>query len=139
MNQPTQNQSAQGDMLVKLGDTDLVLNDSNEDIRKRKVIDSEGKDIGHINALFIDQNERKIRFLQVGTGGFLKMGEQQFLVPVEDITRTTEDTVYINHTHDHVVQSPPYDQAQTTQRDNNYWNHYYGYYGHRSYWDNLGE
>jgi sporulation protein YlmC with PRC-barrel domain len=136
MSQQTQHKSVQDDMLVKLGDTSLVLNDASEDIRNHKVIDSQGKDIGHVSALFIDQNERKIRFLQVSAGGFLKVGEQQFLVPAEDITRTTEDAVYINHTHDHVAQSPPYDPSR---RDNDYWNHYYGYYGHRSYWDNLGE
>jgi sporulation protein YlmC with PRC-barrel domain len=139
MSQQTQNQSAQEDVLIKLGDTELVLNDSSADTRNHKVIDSEGKDIGHVSALYIDRDERKTRFLQVGTGGFLGLGEQQFLVPVEGIARTTEDTVYLNHSQDHIVKSPPYDASPTTQRNSEYWNHYYGYYGHRSYWDNLGE
>jgi sporulation protein YlmC with PRC-barrel domain len=136
MNQQTQNQSAQEDVLIKLGDTELVLNDSSADIRNHKVIDSEGKDIGHVSALYIDRNERKIRFLQVSAGGFLGMGERQFLVPVEDIARTTEDTVYTKHSGDHIAQSPPYDPSLTTQRNNEYWNPYYGYYGYMPYWGN---
>jgi sporulation protein YlmC with PRC-barrel domain len=139
MDHSTQKQPAQENMLVKLGDTDLVLNDSNQDIRNHKVIDSEGKDIGHVSALFIDRNESKIRFLQVSAGGFLGLGERQFLVPVEDITRTTEDTVHLNHSQDHIVGSPPYDPSLTAQRDDTYWNPHYGYYGYMPYWGNLNK
>ena len=108
MSQQTQDRTAQ-DLLVKLGDTNLVLSDSSKDIRERKVIDTDGNDIGHVSALFIDKEQRKIRFLQVGAGGFLGLGEREFLVPVEDISRITEDSVHIRHSRERVVQSPHYD------------------------------
>ena len=54
MSQQTQDRTAQ-DLLVKLGDTNLVLSDSDKDIRERKVIDSDGNNIGHVSALFIDK------------------------------------------------------------------------------------
>ena len=54
---------AQQDLLVKLDDTDLVLSDPNDDVRGRKVLDSFGDDIGHVNELFVDNAERKVRFL----------------------------------------------------------------------------
>jgi sporulation protein YlmC with PRC-barrel domain len=138
MSQQTQDRSAQ-DLLVKLGDTNLVLSDSSKDIRDRKVIDSDGNDIGHVSALFIDKEQRKIRFLQVGAGGFLGLGEREFLVPVEDINRITEDSVHIIHSREHVVQSPHYDPSLTTRRDNDYWNPYYGYYGYPPYWGDMND
>ena len=125
---------AQQDLLVKLDDTDLVLSDPNDDVRGRKVIDSFGDDIGHVHELFIDNAERKVRFLQVGAGGFLGLGERQFLIPIEDVTRITEGTVHINHSRDHVVKSPAFDPSLTTWRDSEYWNPYYGYYGVAPFW-----
>ena len=62
----TQNHSAQArqnDPLVKLGDSDLTLANTGDDLQDRKVLDAEGKDIGHVSALFIDQEERKVRFI----------------------------------------------------------------------------
>ena len=132
MSHPTQ------DLLVKLVDTDLTLSNPMDDIRGRKVMDSYGDEIGHVSALFVDQAERKIRLMQVGAGGFLGLGERQFLIPIEDVTRTTESAVHINHSRDHVIKSPDFDPSLTTWRDNDYWNPYYGYYGLRPYWSDTG-
>ena len=125
---------AQQDLLVKLDDTDLVLSDPNDDVRGRKVLDSFGDDIGHVTNLFIDNAERKVRFLQVGAGGFLGLGERQFLIPIEDVARITETTVHVNHSRDHVVKSPAFDPSLTTWRDSKYWNLYYGHYGVTPNW-----
>ena len=41
------------------------------DIRTTKVLDRHGEAIGHVSDLFVDQNEKKLRMLQVAAGGFL--------------------------------------------------------------------
>ena len=57
--------------LVRLGDTELTLADGADDIRDRTVFDRNGDEIGRIDGLIIDEDERRVRFLQVASGGFL--------------------------------------------------------------------
>jgi len=130
----TQHHDDSNDLLVKLGDSNLALSNSGDDIRDRKVIDANGQDIGHVSALFIDKKERKIRFLQVKAGGFLGIGEQEFLVPIEDVTRTEPAEIHVNHSREHVIAAPHFDPKLTTQRTRDFWNPYYGYYGVTPYW-----
>ncbi|MFD1733264.1 PRC-barrel domain-containing protein [Deinococcus malanensis] len=60
--------------LERLKDTYLSISTSEPDIRGRKVIDRNGEDVGHVEALFIDQGEKKVRILQIHAGGFLGWG-----------------------------------------------------------------
>lgn len=92
--------------LAKLSETDLTLADSTEDIRGRKVVDSNGEDMGHVGALFIDRDERKVRLLEIRAGGFLGIGDRHFLLPVEAITELAKNEVHINQTRDRVVNIP---------------------------------
>jgi hypothetical protein len=71
--------------------------------------DKDGRDLGTIEGLLIDEAERKVRFMEVGSGGFLGLGESKSLIPVEAITRMTPDAVYIGHTREHVAGAPRYD------------------------------
>jgi len=133
----TQNHSAQAtqnDPLVKLGDSDLTLANTGDDLQDRKVLDAEGQDIGHVSALFIDQEERKVRFIQVGAGGFLGIGEREFLVPVEDIKSISPAEIHLNHTREHVLGAPHYDPKLVRGQSREFWNPYYGYYGVSPYW-----
>ena len=118
--------------LVKLGDTDLTVADPKEDIRGRTVIDRNGEEIGRVDALLIDDRESKVRFLQVAAGGFLGIGEQTFLLPVDAITRITEDRVMVDQTRERVARSPVYDPNLVYDRD--YYGELYGYYGYAPYW-----
>ena len=45
--------------------------------------------------LYIDRHERDVCFLQMAAGGFLGMGEKNYLVLVEAVTEVTEDRVTI--------------------------------------------
>jgi sporulation protein YlmC with PRC-barrel domain len=118
--------------LVKLGDADLTVADPNEDVRGRKVVDRDGKDVGTIHDLFIDSDEKKVRFLQVGSGGFLGLGEKKVLIPVDAITRITDDEVQFDQTHEHVARTPPYDPD--LMNDDAYTGGVYGHYGYQPYW-----
>jgi sporulation protein YlmC with PRC-barrel domain len=121
--------------LTKLKDSDLKLAGGAEDVRGRDVVDQQGKDIGKVNALFIDEDERKVRFLEVGAGGFLGIGEKTFMIPVDAITRIDDKHVHIDRSVHHVMNAPAYDPnlVEDTQQWN-YWDNTYRYYGYTPYW-----
>lgn len=121
-------------VLERLGDTDLSPADPNLDIRGRTVTDRHGDDIGHVTGLLIDRGERRVRFLEVGAGGFLGLGERHFLVPVEAVTAVGDDRVRIDRTREHVTGSPAYD-PQLTRRTREDYASSYGYYGLMPYWE----
>ena len=119
--------------LVRLGDTDLTLDSGSEDIRGRKLLDRDGDEIGTIDALMLDQGEQKIRFLHVTAGGFLGIGDETFLIPVDAITQIDDDHVHVDQTRDRIVEGPRYDPALAESPD--YWEKSYQYYGIAPFWN----
>ena len=118
--------------LVKLGDTDLTVRSPLEDVRGRTVIDSSGDEIGHVDALLIDDQERKVRFLQIASGGILGIGERRFLVPVDAVLGMENEHLIIDQTGEKVAGSPGYDPNLIYERD--YYDDLYTYYGYTPYW-----
>jgi hypothetical protein len=59
-----------------------------------------------VEDLYIDRKEREVRFLEVGAGGFLGIGEKRFLAPVEAVTQVTEDQVTIEPERTQKVEGP---------------------------------
>lgn len=117
--------------LVKLGETDFTVADRAEDIRGREVFDSSGEKIGEVKALMLDENEKKVRFFEVGSGGVFGIGEKTFLLPVDAITRIDSDHVHVSHTHQDVSGAPQYDPELVSEQD---YNDSYGYYGFAPFW-----
>ncbi len=118
--------------LHALSQSDLTLADGAEDIRDRTVVDRQGDEIGTISDLMIDENEGKVRFLQVGGGGFLGIGDKQFLIPVDAIASIGDDVVRIDQTREHVGQGPEYQPDLVREPD--YFGDVYGWYGYAPYW-----
>jgi sporulation protein YlmC with PRC-barrel domain len=118
-------------MLRPLSDTDLKIAEGNEDVRGRHVIDSNGEDIGTVDDLLIDNAERKVRFLRVGSGGFLGLGKTTSLIPVDAITRIDAKHVHVDTTRERVAESPPYNPQCMEE---SYWDHVYQHYGCAPYW-----
>ena len=81
--------SARVPILSSLRDTDWTILSSAQDIRGRMAKDKDGRDLGRIEDLVVDDVERKVRFMEVATGGFLGFGESKSFIPIEAITRTT--------------------------------------------------
>ena len=76
--------------LIRLGDSDFVAANPEDDVRGKAVYDAQGQRMGSVSDLYIDRKEREVRFLEVGTGGFMRIGEKNYLVPVEAVVdRTT--------------------------------------------------
>ena len=119
------------DTLMKLSESDLMLADTSEDVRGRTVRDSADEEIGTVEDLMIDQEQRKVRFLQVGAGGFLGIGEKKFLIPVDAVSRIDEDNVWINQSKTQIIGAPAY-QPDLVGED--YYDQLYGYYGYSPYW-----
>jgi sporulation protein YlmC with PRC-barrel domain len=122
--------------LVRLSDSSLTVANPDEDIRGRKVVDRRGEEIGDIDDLLIDDQESKVRFMRVASGGFLGIGETKFMIPIDAVTRITDDTVQINQDRERVADAPRYDPSlvkDATWADP-YWTTNYGYYGYGPFW-----
>jgi sporulation protein YlmC with PRC-barrel domain len=96
--------------LVRLGDSNFVPARPGNELRGTVVYDAEGQRMGRVGDLYIDPQEREVRFLQVSAGGFLGMGEKNYLVPVEAVTEVAEDRVTIEAGRTEKVDGPaPFD------------------------------
>ncbi len=73
------------------------------------VYDSEGEELGRVEDLYVDEQERKVRFLDVGAGGFLGLGERHFLIPIGAVSEIREGQIALNQSRDKVVNSPQFD------------------------------
>ena len=118
--------------LVKLGDTDLTLANPADDVRGSTVVDRNGNDVGDVDGLLIDEHEKRVRFLQVGSGGFLGIGEKKRLIPVAAVTAVDEKVHLGATTRDQVAESLEYDPDLVQERD--YYSGIYDYYGFAPYW-----
>ena len=120
--------------LRNLQDTQLTVAMSDQDIRGRTVKDKDGQDIGKVDDLLIDDRDRKVRFMRVESGGFLGFGETKVFIPIDAITRITDDEVAIDQSRDQVAAAPRYDPDLVDKRE--YYGELSGYYGYPPYWSN---
>jgi sporulation protein YlmC with PRC-barrel domain len=118
-----------GPDLVRLSDSGLALEDLTQDVRGLDVYDEDGDQIGTVKDLYADTEERKVRFLDVGAGGFLGLGERRFLIPVEAVREVREDRVVVAHKRRRVAQSPLFD-ADVVVPQPAYQDELYEYYGY---------
>ena len=62
------------------------------ELRNRGVYTSTGRYLGHVADLYVD-DDRKLRFVDVVTGGLLGLGRKHHLIPVEAITEETLNSI----------------------------------------------
>jgi sporulation protein YlmC with PRC-barrel domain len=114
--------------LVRLSDSEFILEDRAQDVRGLDVYDANGEEIGTVEGLYVDQEERKVRFLDVGAGGLLGLGEKSFLIPVEAVREVNDDGVVVDQSREKVEDSPPFDTSVVPQAS--YQRELYDYYGY---------
>ncbi|MCD0443214.1 PRC-barrel domain-containing protein [Glycomyces sp. A-F 0318] len=119
--------------LTRLGDTDLTVASEADDVRGRKVVDRGGEEAGTVDGLLIDESERKVRFLEVGSGGFLGLGKRQVLVPVDAVARVDEEHVYLSTDREHLASGPGYDPELAPAPERPY-EEVYTHYGLMPHW-----
>lgn len=69
-----------------------------------------------------------MRFLDVGTGGFLGIGEKHFMIPVEAVAEVREDGIVMDKSREKVAGSPPFDTDVVPRAD--YQHNVYDHYGY---------
>lgn len=115
--------------LVRLSDSeDVRLQFRTQDVRGLHVYDSNGEQIGSVENLYVDEEKREVRFLDVAAGGFLGIGEKHFLIPVEAVTEVGEDSLTVDRSRQKVVDSPPFDTSVMPRAS--YQRDIYDYYGY---------
>ena len=117
--------------IVKFSEGELELGNPAEDVRGRTVFDAYGDPIGIVHELMIDQVDRRVRLICVQTHGFVGRGNDGLLVPVEAITRVSNDSVRLDRDVDQVIAAPPCDAAE---EDCQRLGRLYDYYGYAPYW-----
>jgi sporulation protein YlmC with PRC-barrel domain len=60
------------------------------DLRGKSVLDPSGRYFGWVANLYVDEDERQLRFVDVLTGGFLGLGRTHHLVPIEALIPSEE-------------------------------------------------
>lgn len=88
--------------LVKLSDSEFHLEDRASDVRGLGVFARNGEQMGSVEDFYFDTLDREVRFLEVGAGGFLGLGERHFLIPVEDVVKVYEDGVTVDQSREKV-------------------------------------
>jgi len=118
-----------GPGLFRLSESGLALEDLTQDVRGLGVHDEDGERIGAVKDLYADTEERKVRFLDVGAGGFVGLGQKHFLVPVEAVSEVREDgVVVVAQKRQRVADSPPFEADVVPQPP--YQDELYEYYGY---------
>jgi sporulation protein YlmC with PRC-barrel domain len=95
--------------ITRLSDSAHIMADPDDDIRGRKVLDCDGKEIGKVEELLIDTELKKIRLLRVEHGGLFGVGVTPLYIPVEAIDRVTDDEVFVSRSRAQVADAPQYD------------------------------
>lgn len=119
-------------ILVRISDSNLAVPDEQR-IRGLNVVDPDGQQLGTVDDLLIDEEEERVRFLEVASGGFLGIGQEKVLIPVDAVT-AVDDEVHISSTRSHVEGSPGYDPDLVDAGPRSYYGALYGYYGVSPYW-----
>jgi sporulation protein YlmC with PRC-barrel domain len=96
-------------MLVKMSDSGFGVNSRESDIRRLGVFNRNGEQIGSVEDFYVDTQEREVRFLEVGAGGFMGLGEKRFLIPVEAVINFREGGVTVSESGEEISESPPFD------------------------------
>ncbi|MDQ2739580.1 MAG: PRC-barrel domain-containing protein [Actinomycetota bacterium] len=121
-------------IISKLSESGQTITPASDDIRGLTVKDKDGKKLGKVLDLLIDDEARKVRFMLVEHGGFLGFGDTKSFIPVDDITKITADDVFINHTAEHVAVAPRYDPDLDLVAARDYHSKVYGHYGYLPFW-----
>jgi sporulation protein YlmC with PRC-barrel domain len=96
--------------LVRMGDSGFVPANPEDYLCGKDVYDPHGQRMGRVEDLYVDRQEREVRYLEVGAGGFFGIGERRFLVPVEAVTKVSEDQVVVEPERTEKAEGPaPFD------------------------------
>jgi hypothetical protein len=118
--------------LRSLSDTDLTVGTSDVDIRGWSVKDTDGRTVGTVEELLIDDLEYKVRFLRVDLAGLIGPGERISCLPIESIVRISDSDVVISQADDQLQDAARYDPELVVKHE--FYDEHYGPFGNPSLW-----
>ena len=99
-------------MVVAANTTDTV---DAKNLVGQTVVDAEGKTLGEIDSVLVDAGG-KVKYLIVGVGGFLGIGEKDVALRWDDLQRKTGDKLVANVTKDQLTTMPAYRYGDASRR-----------------------
>ncbi len=95
------------------------------EIREKTVLDSGGRIVGTVANLYVDEDSRQLRFVDVVTSGFLGLGRKHHLLPVEAVREEGPGSITLGVDQQSVESEPtfpnphvvPDEEYQRTIRD----------------------
>jgi sporulation protein YlmC with PRC-barrel domain len=115
--------------LVNLNDTDLHLEEPWQDLRGLDVYDTNDEQLGSVEDVYVDREQREARLLDVSAGGLLGVGKKHFLVPVQEVKRDLGgERLTVEHPKEKVTESPEFNPDEGLKAD--LLRAVYAYYGH---------
>jgi hypothetical protein len=99
------------------------------ELRKKGVVDSGSRHIGHVENLYVEEDSRRLRFVDVVTGGFLGLGRMHCLVPVEAITEQDPGSITLGVDQRSLESAPAFFNPQIAPDERLQWatREHYGY------------
>ena len=101
-----------------------------QELRNRGVYASTGWYLGHVAHLYVD-DDRKLRFVDVVSGGFLGLGRKHHLIPVEAIAEATLNAITLGVDEETVEGAPTIPNPLVAPDEDNQ-RALYEHYGHPS-------
>jgi sporulation protein YlmC with PRC-barrel domain len=102
-----------------------------EDVLGRKVIDISGQYVGIVCDLMIDDNERRVRLLEIEGNGSEPWTQARHLVPVEAVVGVKDDMIRLDREQDEL---PSYAQEDADEIAHDYLERIFTDYGYIPYW-----
>ena len=78
------------------------------EIRQKTVLDFEGRIVGTVANLYVEENSRQLRFVDVVTSGLLGLGRKHHLVPVEAVSEEGPGSITLGVDQDTVESAPTF-------------------------------
>lgn len=82
------------------------------ELRQKSVIDSRGRITGTVENLYVDEDSRHLRFVDVVTSGFLGLGRKHHLVPVEAVSEEGPGSITLGVDQETVERAPIFPNPQ---------------------------
>ena len=99
------------------------------ELRRQNIRDSEGRFLGEVANLYVDEDTRELRFVDVVTGGFLGLGRKHHLIPVEAIATKTIGAFMLGVDQETVKRAPTFPDPLAGP-DDEYQRAIYEHYGY---------
>jgi sporulation protein YlmC with PRC-barrel domain len=78
------------------------------EIRQKSVLDSGGSVVGMVANLYVDEDSRQLRFVDVLTSDFLGLERHHHPVPVEDVSEEDPGSITLRVNQETVESAPPF-------------------------------